>query len=332
MNLKRLYYSIFLSLLGLFFLALIALLFGSVKTDFHQLYAIFFGNNNSTLSDIIFRIRLPRVLLAIAVGGGLASAGAVLQAILKNPLAEPYILGVSSGGTFGAMISFLFGLSFIFTQLFSFTGALLVIFILLKLSNRKGRLIGSSSLLLTGVMLGAFFGAAILIFLTLMRENLQTAVFWLIGSLSFASPADSIYILVFSILISLFLSFLGFRLNLIAMGEEEAGTLGLNVTATKNIALTASGLLVGGIVSVSGVIGFVGMIVPHLIRIKFGFDNRFVIPLSFFAGAALLLISDTIARVIILPGELPVGAITALIGAPVFIYLLRKRFYLYGNL
>ena len=183
-------------------MAFVALLFGSVKTDFHQLFAIFFGDNNSTLSDIIFKIRLPRVLLAIAVGGGLGTAGAVLQAILKNPLAEPYILGVSSGGTFGAMISFLVGLSFIWTQLFSFVGALFVIFILLQLSNKKGRLVSSSSLLLTGVMLGAFFGAAILIFLTLMRENLQTAVFWLIGSLSFASAANSFYILVFSIILS----------------------------------------------------------------------------------------------------------------------------------
>ncbi len=159
-----------------------------------------------------------------------------------------------------------------------------------------------------------------------MRENLQTAVFWLIGSLSFASGGISIYILFFSVSLSVLLSLMGYRLNLISIGEEEAGTLGINVKRTKNIALLLSGVLVGGLVSVSGVIGFIGLLVPHFVRMKFGFDNRFVIPLSFFAGAALLLFSDTIARTIILPAELPVGALTALIGAPIFIYLLRKNF------
>ena len=331
MNLKRFYTAILISFCGLIALSAIALLFGSVHTGIADLAEAFGRENRNTISDIILNVRLPRVLLAVAVGGGLGAAGAVLQAILKNPLAEPYILGVSGGGTLGAMISFFFGFSFIFTQLFSFAGALFVIFLLLKLSNSKSGVISSNSLLLSGVMLGAFFGAAILILLTLMRENLQTAVFWLIGSLSFAGGESSLYILIFSVFLSIILTMMGYRLNLISMGEEEAATLGINVNSTKNWALVVSGVLVGGIVSVSGVIGFVGLLVPHFVRMLFGFDNRFVIPLSFFGGSALLLISDTIARTVILPGELPVGAITALIGAPVFIYLLRKNFNLGEN-
>ncbi len=331
MNLKKFYTALFLSFAGLIFLSAGALLFGSVHTGITDLFQIFGKRSNSAISEIILNIRLPRVLLAIAVGGGLGATGAVLQAILKNPLAEPYILGVSGGGTLGAMISFFLGMSFLWTQLFSFAGALFVIFLLLKLSNSKLGLMSSNSLLLSGVMLGAFFGAAILILLTLMRENLQTAVFWLIGSLSFATGESSFYILIFSSALSVILTLMGYRLNLISMGEEEAGTLGINVNSAKNWALIVSGVLVGGIVSVSGVIGFVGLLVPHFVRMLFGFDNRFVIPFSFFAGAALLLVSDTVARTIILPGELPVGAITALIGAPVFIYLLRKNFNLSEN-
>ncbi len=326
MNLKYFYRVLLLSFFILCLLAFFALFFGSIPTSLEQLVGALIGKDHSTLSEIILKIRLPRVMLAIAVGGGLAVSGAVLQAILKNPLAEPYILGVSGGGTFGAMVSFLFGLSFVLTQIFSFIGALFVIFLILGLSNSNKRVMNSDSLLLSGVMVGAFFGAAILIILTLMRENLQTAVFWLIGSLSFANANTTFYVLAFSVSLSAVLSFMGYRLNLISMGEDEVVTLGINVNSVKNVALVISGFLVGGIVSVSGVIGFVGMLVPHLVRSKFGFDNRFVIPISFFAGAALLLISDTIARTIILPGELPVGAITSLIGAPIFIYLLRKRF------
>ena len=331
MNLKRFYSVLFLSFTGLLFLGVTALFFGSVHTNLSDILNLFTKNGNSPASQIILNIRIPRVLLAFAVGGGLGVTGAVLQAILKNPLAEPYILGVSGGGTLGAMISFILGISFVWTQLFSFAGALLVIFLLLRLSNSKLGLMSSNSLLLSGVMLGAFFGAAILILLTLMRENLQTAVFWLIGSLSFANGEVSIYILFFSVILSFFLSLMGYRLNLISMGEEEASTLGVNVRQTKNIALIISGVLVGGIVSVSGVIGFVGLLVPHFVRMKFGFDNRFVIPLSFFAGASLLLVSDTLARTVILPAELPVGALTALIGAPIFICLLRKNFNLKVN-
>ncbi len=321
-----------IKILFLFSLALVAvflfsLTIGSVNVGFSEVVSALFGDLHSENALIITQIRLPRVALAIAVGGGLSVAGAVLQSVLKNPLAEPYVLGISGGGTFAALLSMLLGFSFFFTQLFAFAGALFVTAFILYLGSKMRTGFQPTTILLSGVMIGAFFGAAILITVTLMRENLQTALFWIVGTLSFAKPAHSYY----AFYVSGFLSFLiflrGYRLNLIAMENSDEQTLGINMNRERLILLGLSGILTGALVSVSGVIGFVGMIVPHIIRNKFGFDNRFVLPFSFLGGAILLLASDTLARTIILPGELPVGAITAFFGTPVFIWLIKKREY-----
>lgn len=317
-------------ILSLFSLLIItvflALLIGSESIGASELAGIILGkSNDSILNSIVFDIRLPRITLALAVGGGLSIAGAVFQATLMNPLAEPYILGISSGGAFGAVLSFLLGLSFFSTQLFAFAGTLSVVFIVFFLGRRFGEL-EPNTLLLSGVMVGAFLSAVILVMITLLNESLRSAVFWLMGNLSLANRTDVYYILIASIAISVFLSLNSNKYNLLSLGTESASTLGLETKRLKNVTYIAASLLTGTVVSVSGIIGFIGLIVPHFCRMVFGIDNRIVVPASFFTGAIFLIIADTIARTIISPAELPVGAITAILGAPVFVYLLRKRF------
>jgi len=328
---KRLSVTSYATMLVLFFIItcisiIIGLSSGPVKIGIGDLLATFFSNNaNQTFSQIIFEIRLPRILYAIAVGGGLSIAGAVFQAILMNPLAEPYILGISSGGTFGAVLSFLIGASFIGTQLFSFTGAIIVMIIVFLLGKRFGEL-EPNVLLLTGVMVGAFFSAAILLMMTLLNDSLRTAIFWLMGNLSIADKANLKFVLPITLIVSFILVLNSNKYNLLSLGADSAKQLGVNIKLFRNVTYLLTSLMIGALVSVSGIIGFVGLLIPHISRMIFGVDNRIVLPASFFLGASYLILCDTLARTIISPSELPVGAVTAIIGAPVFVYLLRKRF------
>jgi len=314
--------AILFSLLGL--TSLLSLLLGSVNINISDLISSFSGTSTDTVQEIIFNIRIPRLLLAIGVGGGLSVAGAVFQSLLMNPLADPYILGVSSGGSFGAVLALLLGLSFIWVELFSIVGASIVILLVFIIGHRFGKL-QPNILLLTGVMIGAFFSALILLLLTFLNDTLRTAIFWLVGNLAMADNFSAYYIVIFSIILSIVLSLFGYKLNLLAMGDEDASNLGLNPKRIKSVVYILASVLVGIIVSVSGIIGFVGLLIPHVVRIIFGSDNRIVVPASFLVGAIFLVFADTIARTVILPSELPVGVVTALIGAPAFIYLLKKR-------
>ncbi len=320
-HLKILALLFFLTLLVFFF----SLMQGTADIPLSKIFQIlggkFRGEGDFT---IIWDIRLPRVLLAVAVGGGLSVAGAVFQAILLNPLAEPYILGISGGGAFGAMIAIAFGLSFWVLQGFSFIGAFVVILAVFSLGKKAG-MISPNALLLTGVMVGAFFSALILLTVTLMHNSLRTALFWLMGSLSFAQITTVWFVLAISLVISFYLSLNGERLNLITLGDEQAESLGVNVKQFKKRIYFLTSLLVGGIVSVSGIIGFVGLIVPHVSRLFFGPDNKIVVPASFFFGSIFLLFADFLSRNLIPPSEIPVGAITAVVGAPFFVYLLKKK-------
>ncbi len=335
-NIKRLNPVSFSIKLLIFFVimlvvCIIGLMIGSVGISFDKLSSVLFSNNYSDPAyQIIFDIRLPRILLAVAVGGGLSVAGAVFQAILINPLAEPYILGVSSGGTFGAVLSFIIGVSFLGTQFFAFAGSLAVIIVVFMLGRRFGEM-EPNVLLLTGVMVGAFFSAAILMMMSLLNDSLRTAVFWLIGNLSLADKSSVKYVLPVVFIVSLILSLNANKYNILSLGSETAKQFGIDSKFLRNVTYILASLMVGSIVSVSGIIGFVGLIVPHVCRMIFGYDNRIVIPVSFFVGASYLTIADTISRVIISPAELPVGAVTALIGAPVFIILLKKRFQYVGG-
>ena len=328
---KRLNKSLYLLHLFLFFIlvlvaAAVGLISGPVSIGIGDLFnTLLSKNSDQIISNIIFDIRLPRVLYAIAVGGGLSIAGAVFQAVLMNPLAEPYILGISSGGTFGAILSFLLGTSFLGTQLFSFAGALCVMFLVFILGKRFGEL-EPNVLLLTGVMIGAFFSAAILLMMSLLNDSLRTAVFWLIGNLSIADKANLKFVLPVTFIVSLILILNSNKYNLLSMGTESAKMMGLNTSQFKNITYILTSIMIGALVSVSGIIGFVGLLVPHLCRMIFGADNRIVVPASFFVGASYLVLCDTLARTLTAPSEIPVGAVTAILGAPIFIYLLRKRF------
>ena len=307
-------------------IALVALSVGTAKIEFFEIIQILFGKaENEELKQIILHIRLPRVVYAMLIGGGLSICGAVFQSILTNPLAEPYILGISSGGTFGAVLSFLLGLSFIWTQLFALSGSFLVMILVFSLGKRYGDL-EPNTLLLSGVMVGAFFSAAILLMIIFLNDSLRTAIYWMVGSLSFVKIENLPFVLIITVLIAVFLSINSHKYNIITLGNESAKSLGISTSFLKNSSYFAASLLVGTIVSVSGIIGFVGLLVPHVCRLIWGVDNRIIIPSSFFVGAIYLTITDTIARTVISPLELPVGAITAFLGAPIFIYLLRTRF------
>lgn len=321
----------FISLLVFLLILLIAVILtslfvGSVDITLSDFFNTLFGSKtDNTLSKIIFEIRLPRILLAIAVGGGLSVAGAVFQAILLNPLAEPYILGISSGGAFGAVVAISLNLSFIVVQLFSFAGAIAVIAIVFIVGKRFGEL-EPNVLILSGVMVGAFFSAIILLIMNFLDDSFRFAIFYLMGNLSVAESSSIYYVLICSIVLSVILILNSYKYNVLSLGSEEAKHLGVNVKFIKNASYLISSILVGAIVSVSGIIGFVGLVVPHICRLVLGIDNRIILPVSFFVGAIFLIIADTIARIVITPSELPVGVITAIIGAPIFIYLLKKKF------
>lgn len=330
-SIERLNLKSYLTKLLFFFViaflsAVIGLWAGPIKMSLSDvLSTIFSSDTTKTYYQIIWEIRLPRVLFALAVGGGLSIAGAVFQAILMNPLAEPYILGISSGGTFGAVLSFVIGASLVGTQLFSFAGAFLVMILVFVLGKRFGEL-EPNVLLLTGVMIGAFFSAAILLLMMLLNDSLRTAVFWLIGNLSIAPKENLVFVLPVTLIVSFILTMNSNKYNLLSLGTDTAKQLGVNTVAIKNITYVITSIMIGALVSVSGIIGFVGLLIPHVCRLIFGTDNRVVLPASFFIGAAYLTLADTLARTLVAPSELPVGAITALIGAPVFVYLLKQKF------
>jgi iron complex transport system permease protein len=275
---------------------------------------------------IIFKIRLAMILLAGLVGFSLSSGGVVFQALLRNPLADPFILGVSSGSAFGAILGIFFGFTFsLGVPLMSFVGALMTIFLIMALGARKMGM-ESSTILLTGVIINAFFSAIIMFFISTAADSrLHTMLFWLYGDLSQSRYGPLAMIAPVVFITSLILYGFSRHLNLITAGEETAFQLGVEVERAKKICLLMVSLIIGLVVSFSGLIGFVGLIVPHLGRMAFGSDHRLLIPVASLGGAIFLIVADTLARTIISPSELPVGVITAFLGAPFFIYLLKTR-------
>ncbi len=297
------------------------------------------GKGDQVLSTILFDLRLPRILLAIGVGAALATTGAVFQALLKNPLAEPYILGISNGCAVGAilglnlpLIAGMIGISFNPGQagvtILSFAGGTIVTGIVLWIGRRKTGT-GTDSLLLGGVMVAAI-GAAIIFLLLHFLPNVRGAIQWMLGDLSRASvEIGYVSAVLFLVLLSASF-FVGNRLNTIALGEEQAMSLGMNIKMATTVTYLSASFIVGLVTSFCGAIGFVGLVVPHMIRRVVGPDHRLLMPLSVLLGGIFLLLCDTIARSL-LPatgaggGELPIGAMTALIGAPLFIRLLTRE-------
>lgn len=310
----------------LLIVALVSLSVGTVAIPFREVIKVLTGGVISEENrTILLSIRLPRILLAIIVGGGLSVAGVVFQALLRNPLAEPFILGVSSGGTLGAVIAITFGigLSVVSVPVFAFVGSLIVMLIVYNIAQRYGRL-DPTTLLLVGIMTGAFFNAIILLTIALKHQEARGALLWLMGNLA-SADFNSLLVVAPFVLFAVVVIFIFSRsYNLIAIGEETAANLGLEVEKFKRLSYLLASMITGLVVSVSGVIGFIGLLIPHICRMMFGSDHRLVIPVSFFMGAIFLVIVDMVARTIISPAEIPVGAVTAVVGAPVFILLLRR--------
>ncbi|HQU85823.1 MAG TPA: iron ABC transporter permease [Pyrinomonadaceae bacterium] len=295
----------------------IAVFFGSEKLSFFEL--------TEAQTTILFDIRLPRVLLGACVGASLAVAGASLQSLLRNPLAEPYLLGVSNGAALGTMLAFVFFAQIEFARpVFAVLGAGFATFAVYQMARSRTGM-NVERLVLSGVIVTTFLSSVIVLLTSLLdAAKLRSFTFWLLGDLSQATKGGFYLTFVCVILGTILLSSQARALNLMMIGERDAFDFGVEVGKVRLIVFATASALVGISVAASGSVGYVGLIVPHLIRLTIGSDNRLVIPFSAMSGAIFVVLADTVARVAIAPRELPVGAITALIGAPMFIYLLRK--------
>ncbi len=281
-------------------------------------------------TSIVLNIRLPRVILSGLVGASLAIAGAAFQGLLRNPLADPYTLGVSSGASVGAVITLFFKISipiigFFTLPLLSILFSLITIFCVLTFARKIERSMRVETIILTGIIFSSFLGALISLMIALTGDELRQIIGWLLGSVSMRGWDYIKIILPFFIVGSGILLFNAKELNAMSFGEERAHHLGVNVQKRKLIVLTAGSILTGAAVAVSGTIGFVGLVIPHLVRIVWGPDHKHLLPLSIVTGSGFLILADLISRMIISPTELPIGVITALIGAPVFAAILLQR-------
>lgn len=306
--------NFFLLLLALFLIFSLSLLIG--PTGF------------STQGLIIWQIRLPRALLALLAGSALGTAGASLQGLLMNPLADPYILGMSGGAALGAVVAFLFGLENIAygmgVPLLACAGAFLSLLLVLLIARKNGQ-VPLETVILAGVVVGAFLWSLVTLLLSFSGEDAYRILLWLMGSLSTAEWTSIKIAVIPTTVGCLALLFFWRELDVLSLGEEVAGYLGIETNKIKLLIIIFASVAVAGAVSTCGIIGFVGLISPHIARSIFGHRHRVLLPVSYLSGAILLLLSDTIAKTVIAPGELPVGAITALLGAPFFAYLLHKR-------
>jgi iron complex transport system permease protein len=291
---------------------------------------------SSNYNLIVYDIRLPRILLAIIVGASLAVAGTAFQALLRNPLADPYVLGVSSGSSLGAILALIvephlalpLAFAALVTPVGAFLGAAATIAAVYFLGRREGQ-IDNTMLLLSGIISASFFSAIIMFLITTLsgRGDLRGISFWLMGDLSGALQPTLRWVLGIGFLVATGVIYTtAADLNLLLAGEKEAMHLGVDVRRVQLVVYIAASLLTALAVSVSGTIGYIGLLVPHVMRLIFGSDHRILIPTSAFGGAIAVVIADTLARTVVAPSELPVGAMTALAGAPLFIYLLRRKF------
>jgi iron complex transport system permease protein len=280
--------------------------------------------------NIVLDIRLPRVILSGLIGAALAIAGAAFQGLLKNPLADPYTLGVSSGASVGAVFTLYFQISIPFVGSFtlpvvSILFSLITIFSVLTFARKIERSMRVETIILTGIIFSSFLGAFISLLIALTGDELRQIINWLLGSVSMRGWAYIKIILPFFVIGSVILIMNAKELNAMSFGEERAQHLGVNVQKRKLIILISGSILTGAAVAVSGTIGFVGLVIPHLARLLWGPDHRHLLPLSILIGGGFLIIADLISRTIISPTELPIGVITALIGAPVFAIILLQR-------
>jgi iron complex transport system permease protein len=311
----------------------VALFLGSASLSPGSVIDVLAGraNSESIESVVTLSLRLPRIAVAALAGGGLAVAGVAFQALTRNPLAEPSILGVSSGAAFGVVLAQLFGLGpsmleALGLSVFAFGGALLAAAVVYLIASGTGGL-GIQTLLLAGVIVGIFFSAAITVLISFVDFNrLGGVIHWLLGNLE-PKPGGALALFAGLAALGFWLVLRQAReLNVLALGEEAASQLGVDAERLKRRIFIAAALLTGSVVAFAGPIGFVGLIVPHTLRMFLGPDNRLLVPTSLVGGAVFLLVADTLARNVVAPAELSVGVITSFCGAPFFVYLLRTRY------
>ena len=307
---------------------LLGVRFGSVPLTTEQALRALLGGGEETHRVIVLQLRLPRTLLGLLVGGGLAMAGATFQALLRNPLAEPYILGISGGASVGAVLVLALGLvaagSWVLPMA-AFAGAVLAIILVFQVATASGRAMDVRVLLLAGVVVAAFFSACIAFILSVSEaRTVQSAVLWIMGSLAGADWREVSVAAAYTLPAAVVLLTLARPLNLMSMGEETAHYLGADVEGVKRMSLGVAALITAAGVAVAGVIGFVGLVVPHAVRLVVGSDHRSLLPLSFLAGASFLTFADLAARMLLAPTEIPIGVITAFVGVPLFLVLLRR--------
>ena len=306
---------------------LLAVRFGSVALSTGEVLDALRGRGDPVQRDIVVGLRLPRALLGALVGGGLALAGATFQALLRNPLAEPYILGISGGAAAAAVAVLALGLAAAGSWVLpaaAFGGALVAILLVFRVASAADRSLDVRVLLLAGVVVGAFFSAVIaLLFVLSDAPTVRSAVLWMMGSLAGADWRAVATAAAYTIPAGIVLIALARSLDLLASGEETASYLGADVEQVKRLAFGMASLITAAGVAVAGVIGFVGLIVPHAIRLSVGSGNRALLPLSCLAGAAFLVLADVVARLVLAPAEIPIGVVTAFAGVPLFLVLLR---------
>ena len=295
---------------------------GSLPTPLARLWPALWGDGG-TQSLVVRELRLPRLLVAFAVGGLLALAGTLLQVLLQNPLADPYVLGVSGGSAVGALLVMLLGLGGLWLSGGALAGALLAVALVFGLAHGRGGWT-PTRLLLTGIVVAAACGALISFLLALAPErNLRGMLFWLMGDLSQGgAPLPPLLLLGAGLLLTVPIAR---SLNLLARGELLAGSLGVEVRTLRRYIYLVASLLTAGAVTAAGSVGFVGLVVPHMLRLVGGSDHRWLLPGSVLLGGTLLMLADTLARTVLAPQQLPVGVLTALIGAPLFLYLLQRE-------
>lgn len=325
--LKKLFFVCFSFIALLIFSMFLGISMGSSGVEFKTVLKLFFTGEifHSKPDTIIWHIRFPRVLLSILVGATLSLGGLVFQSLLRNPLAEPYILGISGGSAIGAIIGILFGFAYFpGVALSSFTGSMVILMLIIVLSSSRSML-KKDSLILSGVMLNAFCGAVIMFLISITLDSrLHNIMFWLMGDLS---TLDMHQVLMLSII--LLPCFIGIfiysnSMNLMMLGEESAKSMGVNIKRVILILLAITSLMVSLTVSTCGPIGFVGLVIPHVLRLLIGHDNRVLVPACIFGGGAYMILCDVLSRTLPEQGEIPPGVITAIIGAPLFILLLIK--------
>ena len=330
---RRLLLTCALLVLALLVVVFFCLKFGTRSISLYDLALLLFrtvmGQGDQVSSEfrlIVLEIRWPRILLAMIVGAALSVSGASFQALLRNPLADPYVLGISSGAALGSILSLIWASQLPGTTPFgAFAGALAATGAVYFLGRRSGEL-DSYALLLGGIITASFLSALIMFLMTTISgHELRGMAFWLMGDLSTPSPVKPGWLFLVLVLGVAAIYTTAADLNLLLGGEQEALHLGVDVVRVKLVVFLGASVLTGLAVSVSGAIGYVGLIVPHLIRLLFGSDYRLLIPATALGGAIAVVLADTLARTLVSPTELPVGAMTAMVGAPVFIYLLRRR-------